>query len=146
VIEAMLDSAESSEPVTLGLLRDKLKEAIAAQDREADQKFGGESSLYAEARALAEEFGDDALASEFVAAKASESLSELIEYLLDSGDEDTAPTLGDVREAITRGVAARLEGEGTLDADDEQALLAEIDALIERHGADMLAEDALRFD
>jgi hypothetical protein len=146
VIEAMLDNAESSEPVTLGMLRDKLKEAIAGQDREADRKFGSESSLYAEAQALAEEFGEDALAADFVAAKASESLSELIESLLDNSDEETAPTLGDVREAITHGLAARLEGEGVLDADEEQSLLAEIDALIERHGADMLAEDALRFD
>ena len=146
VIEAMVGNPEFAEPVTLGLLRDKLKEALAAQDREADLKLGSESSLYVEAEALAAEHGEDALASDFIAVKASESLSELIEAVLDRGEEDVAPTLGDVREAITQGLAAQLAGEGLIDPDEDQSLLAEIDALIERHGADMPAEDVLRFD
>lgn len=146
VMEAMIDNSDFSEPVTLGLVRDKLREAIAAQDREADLKPGSEGSLYAEAEALAEEFGEDMLAAEFVVAKASASLSELIEAVIDRSDEDVAPTLGDVRDAITGGLAAGLEGEGILDADEDQPLLAEIDALIERYGTDALAEDVLRFD
>jgi hypothetical protein len=146
VIEAMIGDPEFADPVTLGLVRDKLREAIAAQDREADLKPGSEGSLYAEAEALADEFGEDMLASEFVVTKASESLSELIEAVIDRSDEDVAPTLGDVREAITGGLAAELAGEGNLDADDDQPLVAEIDALIERYGVDALAEDVLRFD
>ena len=146
VMDAMIGNPELPEPVTLGLVRDKLKEAIAAQDREVDLKPGSEASLYAEAEALAEEFGDDVLAEEFVVTKASESLSELIEAVLDRGDEEVVPTLGDLREAITQGLAAQLAGEGILDPDEEQPLLAEVDALIERYGADTLAEDVLRFD
>jgi len=146
IIEAMIGNPEFAEPVTLGFVRDKLKEALAAQDREADLKPGSEGSLYAEAEALADEFGEDMLAAEFVVTKASASLSELIEAVIDRGDEDVAPTLGDVREAITGGLAAELAGEGNLDADEDQLLVAEIDALIERHGADKLAEDVLRFD
>jgi hypothetical protein len=119
---------------------------MAAQDREADLKPGSEGSLYAEAVALAEEFGEDANAEEFVVAKASESLSEVIEAVLDRSDEDVVPTLGDVRDAIMQGLAAQLAGEGILDADEDQPLLAELDALIERYGADTLAEDILRFD
>jgi len=146
VIEAMIDNPDFSEQVTLGFVRDKLREAIAEQDRAADRKPGSEGSLYAEAEALADEFGEDMLAAEFVVAKASESLSELIEAVVDRSDELVPPTLGDVREAITGGLAAELEGEGILDADEAQPLLAEIDSLIERHGADTLAETVLRFD
>lgn len=146
VMEAMIDNPDFAGPVTLGFVRDKLREAIGAQDREPDLKPGSEGSLYAEVDALADEFGEDMLATEFVVTKASESLSELIEAVIDRSDEDVAPTLGDVREAITGGLAAELEGEGILDADEGQPLLAEIDALIERYGADALAENALRFD
>lgn len=146
VMDAMIANPEFDEPVTLGFVRDKLKEAIASQDREPDLRPGSEGSLYAEAAALADEFGEDTLAEEFVAAKASESLSELIEALLDRSDEDVVPTLGDVRQAITQGLAAQLAGAGILDPEDDQPLLAEIDALIERYGAEMPAEDVLRFD
>ena len=146
VMDAMIGNPEFPEPVTLGFVRDKLKEAIAAQDREADVKPGSEGSLFAEAAALAEEFGDDTLAEDFVVAKASESLSEMIEAVLDRGEEDVAPTLGDVREAVVQGLAAQLAGEGIIDADEDQSLLAELDALIERYGPDTLAEDVLRFD
>jgi len=146
VMEAMIGNSEVADPVTLGFVRDKLREAIAAQDREADLKPGSEGSLYAEVEALADEFGEDMLAAEFVVTKASESLSELIEAVIDRSVEDVAPTLGDVREAITGGLAAELEGEGILDADEDQSLLAEIDAMIERYGSDTIAEDVLRFD
>ena len=146
VMDAMIGNPEFDEPVTLGFVRDKLKEAIAAQDREPDLKPGSEGSLYAEAAALAEEFGEDTLAEGFVVAKASESLSELIEAMLDRSDEDVVQTLGDVREAITQGLAAQLAGAGVLESEDDQPLLAEIDALIERYGEEMLAEDVLRFD
>lgn len=146
VMDAMIGNPDFDEPVTLGFVRDKLREAIAAQGREVVLRPGSEGSLYAEAAALAEEFGEDTLAEELVAAKASESLSDLIEALLDRGDEDVAPTLGDVREAIVRGLAAQLAGEGIIDSDEDQPLLAEVDALIERHGEETLAEDVLRFD
>jgi len=146
VMDAMIGNPECPEPVTLGFVRDKLKEVIAAQGREVDLKPGSEGSLYAEAAALAEEFGEDTLAEAFVVAKAGESLSELIEAVLDRAEEDVVPTLEDVREAIVQGLAAQLVGEGIIDADEDQPLLAEVDALIERYGADALAEDVLRFD
>lgn len=146
VMDAMIGNPDFDEPVTLGFVRDKLKEAIAAHGREVDLRPGSEGSLYAEAVALAEEFGEDTLAEEFVAAKASESLSDLIEALLDRGDEDVAPTLGDVRDAVVQGLAAQLAGEGIIDTDEDQPLLAEVDALIERYGKESLAEDVLRFD
>ena len=57
-----------------------------------------------------------------------------------------APTLGWVRDAMTGGLIARLVGDGTIDPDEDQTLLAEIDALIERYGDDVIAEDFVRFE
>jgi hypothetical protein len=56
------------------------------------------------------------------------------------------PTLAGVREAMRAGLVAQLVGDGIIDADDEQALQAEIDVLIERDGEDALAEELVRFD
>jgi hypothetical protein len=47
---------------------------------------------------------------------------------------------------MTEGWLARLAGDGLIEADGEESLLAEIDSLIERYGPDLPAEDVLRFD
>ena len=44
------------------------------------------------------------------------------------------------------GLTARLMGEGVIEADDEQILLAEIDRLIEHHGEDAVAETFIRYE
>jgi hypothetical protein len=44
------------------------------------------------------------------------------------------------------GLGARLVGEGVLDEDEDDALLAELESLIERHGEDTLAEYLLRYE
>jgi len=51
-----------------------------------------------------------------------------------------------VRDAVDQGLLAELEGEGLIESDDAQAIVAELDALIERYGADQPAEDLLRMD
>jgi hypothetical protein len=145
ILEAVL-AETSEEPVTLGLARDKLKEALAEQGRAASRRIGSEQSLYAELESLVEEFGDDAPAIDFVVVKASDELSELIEEVLDRTEDEQAVTLGAVREALEGGLIAELEGIGSFEPDVEQPLLAELDALIERYGADTPAEDLLRFD
>jgi len=145
VLEAVMADADD-EPVTLGTARDKLKEALAEQGREASRRIGAEQSLYAELESLVEEYGEDAPAIDFIAVKASDELSELIEALLDQTEDEQGVTIGRVREAVRRGLMADLEGEGRLEPDVEQPLLAELDALIERYGADAPAEDLLRFD
>jgi hypothetical protein len=145
VLEAVLAEVQD-EPVTLGMARDKLKEALAEQGRAASRRIGSEQSLYAELESLVEEFGEDAPAIDFVVVKASDELSELIEEVLDRTEDEHGVTLGRVREAIERGLTAELEGMGRFEPDVEQPLLAELDALIERYGADAPAEDVLRFD
>jgi len=95
---------------------------------------------------LIEEYGEDAPASDFATTSASELLSELIEAILERSEEDETVVLGDVRDAVDQGLLAELEGEGLIESDDVQALVAELDALIERYGVDLPAEDLLRMD
>jgi hypothetical protein len=103
-------------------------------------------ALLVELDDLIEEFGEEALASDFVAAKASEALSRVIEAAMDDVRLTEEPTLGAVREAMSGGLVARLVGDGVIDADDDAALLAEIDDLIARHGEDAIAEDLIRLE
>ena len=88
---------------------------------------------------LIEEFGRDAAAADFVAARASEGLSRLIQAALDDISFPRAPTLGGLRKAMLSGLTARLIGAGALDEDDEGILLGEIDELIRRYGEDQPA-------
>ena len=70
----------------------------------------------------------------------------MIEAVLSDDTRDNMPTLETVREAIATGLASELVGEGLIEEDEEAGLLAEIDGLIERFGADTLAEGVLRFE
>ena len=103
-------------------------------------------TLLAEVNTLIEEFGGDAIAVDFVAVKASEELTRVIEAAISGTEVPEAPTLGAVRKAMTGGAVSRLAGEGLIEPDAEMPLLTEIDALIERHGEDALAEDFIRFE
>jgi hypothetical protein len=142
----MLNDPDIDEPVTLGAVREKLKRSLRTQGLDADRKeFGSEQSLYAEVEALIEEYGEDVTATEFTAVKASDVLSEVIEAILDEREEDVGLTLEDVRAAMSGGWLDRLVGDGVIEGDDEQSLLAEMDALIERYGGEALAESLLRF-
>jgi hypothetical protein len=47
---------------------------------------------------------------------------------------------------MLNGLTARLIGEGVIEADDEQTLLAEIDRLIEHNGEDAVAETFIRYE
>jgi len=146
-IESMLNTPDIEEPVTLGAVRDKLKQALDAQGMEADRKgFGNEQSLYVEVEALIDEYGEDVPATELTAVKASDILSEVIEAILDDKEEDVGLTLESVRAEMAGGWLSRLVGDGVIETEDEQSLLAEMDALIERYGGETLAESLLRFE
>lgn len=135
-LETMLADA-NEELVTLGTARDKLKEALAEQGREASREGDSGQSIYAELAALVEEYGEDVPARAFIAMKASDNLADLIEELLDQTEDEQGVTIGLVREAVK---------EAMIDPDAEQALIAELDALIERYGEDTPAKDLLPFE
>ncbi|WP_126446422.1 hypothetical protein [Sulfuricystis multivorans] len=147
VIEAIANEPDCTMPVTLGVVRDRLRHVLAGF-AEADRVhgFGDEEMLSAEVEALIDEYGEDALATELTSVKASEALSTVIETVLDESEEDVVPTLGKVRRAMQEGLVARLVGAGLLEAEDEQPLEAEIEALIERLGEDEPAENVLRYE
>ncbi|MEK7792319.1 MAG: hypothetical protein AAB306_04155 [Pseudomonadota bacterium] len=99
-----------------------------------------------ELSALIEEFGETALAVDFVQETASEPLSRIIDFVMNDKDRENPPRLETVKEAIISGLSASLVGAGVLEEDEDDDLLAEIDMLINRHGPDALAEEFLRYE
>lgn len=139
---------ETDQPVTLLAVRRFLADLLPGDFREAERMhhFDISESLLDEMDALIEEFGDDALAIDFIQANASEPLSRAIEAMIDDENRENPPTLSAVREALLAGLGSRLVGDGELDDDEDDTLLAEIDALIEHFGPDALAEEVLRYE
>lgn len=141
VIASVLDDDELDQPATLASVR----EAILAQVKTVTIPLNRFSSdewqgLRDEIDALIEEYDADALAVRFLRPWASEALQRLIEAGLDGlGDV----TLGDLFEAMETGLLAQLIGQGEIDDDEAQTVIAELQNLIDRHGADALVEDFL---
>lgn len=146
VMSSLLDNPEILEPVTLDTVRSVLLHTLDSDDPDEAPRIGLEETLLAEVEQLIDEYGEDALAGDFVSTSASDALSEFIEAVLERADDEVEVVLGDVRDAVDQGLLAELEGAGLLESDDAQALVAELDGLIERYGADMPAEDLLRMD
>ncbi len=85
----------------------------------------------AEVDRLIQQCTDGAAAIDFAAAQASAQLSFAIEAMLNDPGTRQRLTLWDVREALVC---------------EDETLLAELDDLIERFGADALAEHLLRYE
>lgn len=134
--------------VTLGAVRAHLSRALSPEEKEVEHMhyFDLEPSLLDELDALIGEHGGAALAADFIAAEASESLSRVIEALLDDENRENPPTLQTLKEAMADGLVARLVGEGVLEDDEDETLFSETDELIRRFGNDFLAEGFLRYD
>lgn len=147
LLHSRVTHPDAEQPVTLMAARRFLARQLTDDYREAEQmhRFDAGDSLIDELDALIDEFGQSALAVDFVQAEAGEALTRVIEALLDDGILEN-PTLATVRQALLDGLGARLVGEGVLDDDEDDTLLAEIDALIEHFGPDTVAEACLRND
>jgi hypothetical protein len=143
-----VNNPECEQPVTLMAVRRFLADLLPADFKEAERMhhFDVSESLLDELDAIIEEFGQSALAVDFVQANASEALTQLIETMLDDENHENPPTLAGVREAILNGLGARLVGDGVMEDDEDDMLLPEIDALIEHFGPDTPAEEILRFE
>ena len=147
VIEAVLNAVEDEEVVSLGMIRFAMDRGLTSDLIDAGRlPPGSEYALNVELGRLIEEFGEDTPALDFESVEASEALSRVIQAELDGYDEPGVPTLGTVRDSMLNGLTARLIGEGAVDPDDEQTLLAEIDALIARFGGNAPAEHYLRYE
>jgi hypothetical protein len=148
LIESRVNDPDADEPPTLGAVREfftgLLPPAYAATERM--HHFDVSESLLDELNTLIEEYGTGALAADFVKSASSEPLSRVIEAVLNDENRENPPTLQAIKDAMAAGLGARLVGEGVLDEDEDDALMAEIEGLIERFGADSLAEDLLRYE
>lgn len=148
LIENRLNRSEPGQYITLATIRDFVTGLLTDAFTETEQlhHFDINESLLDELNALIEEFGETALAIDFVQETASEPLSRVIESVINDKDRRNPPTLETVRNAITSGLTACLVGAGVLEEDEDDVLLAEIDALINRYGAQALAEEFLRYE
>ena len=101
--------------------------------------FDTVESLIDELDELIDEFGESAVAIDFVYAFASEQLSRVIEEIVSDESRDNPPTLATIKDAIESGQTASMVGDGALDEEEDDMLMPEVDNLIARFGADALA-------
>ena len=148
LIETLINDTELEQPITLASIRAFVTGLLSTAYTEAEKlhHFDINESLLDELDALIEEFGEIASAIDFVQDIASEALSRVIETIMNDDNQLAPPTLETVRDAITSGLSASLIGTGTLEEDEDDTLLAEIEALIDSYGADALAEEFLRYE
>jgi hypothetical protein len=145
LLSSRANNPECEQPVTLMAVRRFLADLLPDDFKEAERlhHFDVDISILDELDALIEEFGGSALAIDFVQVNASEQLSLAIESVVNDENRENPPTLETVRDALLAGLGARLVGDGVLEDDEDDTLLAEIEALIEHFGADTLAEELL---
>jgi hypothetical protein len=145
LLSSRANNPECEQPVTLMAVRRFLADLLPDDFKEAERlhHFDVDISILDELDALVEEFGGSALAIDFVQVNASEQLSLAIESVVNDENRENPPTLETIRDALLAGLGARLVGDGVMEDDEDDTLLAEIEALIEHFGADTLAEDLL---
>jgi NTP pyrophosphatase (non-canonical NTP hydrolase) len=148
LIETLINQLDTDEPVTLGSVRSFIAHEMPEEldEDEALHHVDASESVIDELDELIEEFGELAAAVDFIYAFASEPLSRVIEEVVNDENRKNVPTLEDVRQAIVDGLGGRLVGEGILKEDEDDVLMPEIESLIDRYGADALAEDFLRYE
>lgn len=148
LIESRANDPDVEHPITLSDVRAFIASLLPEAFKEAESMhhFDVSESYLDELDALIEEYGSDALARYFSRVSASEPLSRVIEAVVNDENRENPPTLAVVRHAMSSGLLTRLVGEGVLEDDEDDPLLEEIDSLIERYGADSLAEGFLHYD
>jgi hypothetical protein len=148
LIETLSNRFDSGEPLTLASVRSFIGHELPDEMDEDEEMhhFDVDESVIDELDELIEQFGESAAAMDFIYAFASEALSRAIETVMDDENREMPPTLEDVHEAILDGLGGRMVGDGMLEEDEDDVLLPEIESLIERYGADALAEEFLRYE
>ncbi|MDO8263458.1 MAG: hypothetical protein Q7T21_09540 [Gallionella sp.] len=148
LIETIINQLETDEPVTLASVRSFIEHDLPAEIDEAEHLhyFDTVESLVDELDELIGQFGESAAAVDFIYAFASEQLSRVIDEVVSDESRDNPPTLATIKEALESGQASRMVGEGALEDDEADVLMPEIDNLIDRFGADALAEEFLRYE
>ncbi|HLY96904.1 MAG: hypothetical protein ACM3W8_05705 [Sideroxydans sp.] len=148
LIQGIIDQLDTDEPITLSAVRSFIVNDLPAEIDESEEMhhFDVDESLIDELDVLIDQFGESAVAVDFVHAFASEALSRAIDALMDDQDQENPVTLSEVRDAIVDGLGSRLVGDGVLEEDEADMLMPEIESLIEHYGPDAPAEDFLRYE
>lgn len=141
LIADLLDDDDLAQPATLASVREAVLEGVQTITVPLN-RFSSDRSqeLRDEIDALIDEYGADALAVRFMRPWVSEDLGRLIEAGL---DELGTPSLREIFDAAERGLLAHLIGQGEIEDDEAQTVIAELKNLIERQGEEALAEDFL---
>lgn len=141
LIAEVVDDEALAQPVTLASVREVVLSDVKTVTIPLN-RFSSDPSqeLRDEIDALIDEYGADALAVRFMRPWVSGALGRLIEAGL---DKLGTPGLGEIFEAAEEGLLAHLIGHGEIEDDEAQTVIAELSGLIDRHGADALAEDFL---
>lgn len=143
VIEKVLDDEEIAQPATLAMVREEVLKGVETVSLPLN-RFSDDpvQELRDEIEFLIEEYGLDALALRFLKPRASQALTQLIEAAMDERGE---PTLGQLFEELESGLLANQIAKGEIDDDEAQTVIAELQALIDKHGADAIAEEFVRY-
>jgi hypothetical protein len=143
VIEKVLDDDEIAQPATLISVREEILKGVKTTtiplNRFSDDQL---QELRDEIDYLIDEYGEDALAVRFLKPLASQALTQLIEAGIDKLGE---PTLAQLFNELESGLLANLIAKGEVDDDEAQTVIAELQALIDKHGDDAIAEEFMRY-
>jgi hypothetical protein len=145
-MERLVTDPDRERPPTLNDVRNALFSLSVEEAHAAEMHPQQRDSSLIELDDLVDEYGGDVLAVNFIAARASEDLSRIIEATAGGRKLRGQATLAAVRDAMLGGLTARLAGDGVIETDQDQTLLAEIDALIERYGRNAIAETFIRLE
>jgi len=141
-IQAVLEDPDRQEDASLAMVRDAWNEGLA--DRLVEEEridIHDRDVISDEIRDLIEQYGEEQAAVRFLRYRASDTLSVVINEVLDRRSDIQPPaTLGEVREAMQEGLVAELVGSGDIDPDQDETVFVELDALIQANGEDALAE------
>ncbi len=148
LILSIIDQLDTDEPITLSAVRSFITNELPAEIDESEEMhhFDIDESLIDELDVLIDQFGESAVAVDFVHAFASEPLTRAIEAVMDDQEPENPVTLSEVRDAIVGGLTSRLIGDGVLEEDEADMLMREIESLIENYGPDATAENFLRYE
>mgnify|MGYP006302806327 CR=1 FL=1 len=145
VVRRALDDPDRSEDATLWVVRMAMTRGLVAEMvRTGELDYRERESVFQEIEQLIAEFGEGVPAVHLLRYRAPGPLSAVISALLERWDDAERPvTLRDVRTAIDRGFLAELVGEGVIDADRDDEVPPQLDALVRSMGEDALAEELL---
>ncbi len=142
VIHKVLDDRRIGQPATLAQVRKEImkgiKTATAPLNRFSNDKL---EELRDEIDYLIEQHDEDSLAVYFMKPRASQALTVLIDACVDNLGE---PSLAQLLDEMENGLLRELTAHGEIDVDDEQNVIAELQALIDEHGPDAIAEEFAR--